>query len=82
MVNLDVSLKNQVFFARVDYERNMKFPPEHGRKHLVRTSVWHRQTYGLNFGDVDVAIDKTLDYVKVFISYYLAMNKCGEGPVK
>ncbi|MDE2926882.1 MAG: hypothetical protein OXT71_10845 [Acidobacteriota bacterium] len=77
IVELDISLANKVFFTTVSFERSLQLP---NTKRTIRANVWHRQTYGLNIEDPEVAVDKTLDYVKKFVSLYLAMNECGEGP--
>ena len=75
IVELDISLAHKIFFTRVEYHRALK--DLHRDRH-IRATVWHTQDFGRDFGDPEVAVTKTLEHVKMFVSYYLAMNECGK----
>ena len=74
IVELDISLANKVFFSSVKYQRTL-LDQNIGQR--IRATVYDIQTYGAGFDDPDVAVTKTLQYVKKFVSNYLAMNECG-----
>ncbi len=73
MVNLVISLERKVFAIDVAYERKLHDPR---LDRSVQAITWRMQTFGMSFSDVDAVMDNTMAYVKTFVSYYLAMNKC------
>lgn len=73
IVELDISLDNKVFFSSVKYQRSF-MDKKAGQR--IRATVWFMQDYGSGLYDPEVAVTKTVEIVKRFVSRYLAMNEC------
>lgn len=74
IVELDISLDNKVFFSSVKYQRSFM---DQNVDQRIRATVWSMQAYGSGLDDPGVAVTRTLETVKRFVSRYLAMNECG-----